>query len=107
MSASIEITSLLDRLKEALLTSADGEASPKLEEILSAELVARPKVRLWLAGERAHFVHGYAHWYLVDFCFSHGVGGGGLALNEKFVGANLKIFFHLFTRPTFLFQFYI
>jgi hypothetical protein len=34
------------RLKEALLTSADGEASPKLEEILSAELVARPKVNI-------------------------------------------------------------
>ena len=34
----------LARLKEALLTSADGEASPRLEEILSAELVARPKV---------------------------------------------------------------
>jgi hypothetical protein len=26
--------------------SADGEASPKLEEILSAELVARPKVNI-------------------------------------------------------------
>ncbi len=32
------------RLKEAMLTSSDGESSPKLEEILSAELAVRPKV---------------------------------------------------------------
>jgi hypothetical protein len=31
-------------LKEAMLTSSDGESSPKLEEILSAELAVRPKV---------------------------------------------------------------